>query len=371
MRRSIALLLAATACAHTDPYPIGTEPSDGPFDPSPPVQITFNATQDLQPSWLPDQSGVIYAFELTGEAPVDRCLGVLPAGGGTRRAEKCFPRDLRKDSIDALQSPAAGKGGRVAWVESHAVANHTPPDQLAIRVGSLTATDTGRIIRGFPYLAGSGLVHATATHLAWLSPDTLAYLGRDVTYTASCVGCKIDSLLIGGDIVLLDVSDPALTPILVAGTTGANSLAADSDGRTVYYTFPESSQVYRQTVDNGAVSIIHDFGIGRVVRDAQVVGNRLVAVVDGRYRNRAIPPGPSIQEDDGGVLVQVDLTSGIETPLPAQGNNLFKRPSLSPSGLQVVAEGYPFILNTVLDSTGTPVTDTLLSPIADLWLVQE
>ena len=164
---------------------------------------------------------------------------------------------------------------------------------------------------------------------------------------------------------------PVPTPVLVAGTTGANSLAVGADGRTVYYTFPESSQVYRQTVDNGAVSIIHDFGLGRVARDPQVVGNRLIAVVDGRYRNRDVPPYPPIQQDLGGVLVSVDLTSGIETPLPAQGNNLFKRPALSPSGQRIVAEGYPFILNTVLDSTGTPVTDTLLSAIADLWLVEE
>lgn len=365
----LLLLLAAAGCAHSDSYPIGTDPSDGPFNLSPPVQVTFNFGQDLQPTWLPDQSGVIYSFELAGLAPLDRCLGVLPAAGGTRRAEKCYPGDLTTDTTDALQSPAPGPGGLVAWVETHGAAGHTAPDRSAIRLGRLPVSDSGRIIRPLPYLAGSGLLHATATHLAWLSPDTLVYLGRDVLYTAACSNCKLDTLLTGGDIVLLDVSDAVPTPILVTGTNGANSVAVGTDGRTVYYTFPESSQVYRQTVDNGAVTIAHDFGVGRVVRDPRVVGNSLVAVVDGRTRLRNVPPFPPIQEDDGGVLVHVNLTSGVETPLPVQGSNLFKRPSLSASGQQLVAEGYPFILSTRVDSTGAIVVDTLLSPLADLWLV--
>jgi len=85
------------------------------------------------------------------------------------------------------------------------------------------------------------------------------------------------------------------------------------------------------------VSVAHDFGSG-IVRDVQVVGARLIAVVGGdvSFAFDSVLGYP-IQRDRGGPLVLVDLASGAETVLP--GNALaFRRPALAPSATRLVAE---------------------------------
>jgi hypothetical protein len=208
------------------------------------------------------------------------------------------------------------------------------------------------MVRTLPYPAPNGVLHATATHLGWLSSNLLTYIGTDVFYVGPCQGCKLDTVLISRDAVLLDLSTSPAALQIIPNTSEVTSLFPSADGLSIYYTRAGDTRVYQQVLASGAETMIHDFGASGIVRDAQIQGNVLTAVVGGkvRYFTDALL-GPR-QLDSGGVLYRVDLTNGTELPLPLI-LGVVQHPALSGDGRSVVVEG--------IDSNRPP-------PRTDLWL---
>ncbi len=363
-------LLAAIGCSHSEPFVPVDNGATGPFDSTPPVQLTYNLGQDRDPTWLPDGSGVLYAFQRLDRSDADWCFGVLPPAGGTRSREKCYADDIDRDSTDVLRDPAVSAGGRLAWVAEGSAIGHLNPTRAGIRVGTLDPTDRGVEVRSLPYPAPNGAVHATATHLGWLGEDALVYVGADVVYTRACNGCKLDTLIAGKDVAKLDLSSTPATVSILPGTGEATAVWPAPDAGAIYFTRRGDSRVYRQAPVGGAVTVLHDFGAGRVARDPQVIGSRLAAIVDGRVDSQVVAVFGPAQVDHGGRLAIVDLGTGGETLLPIRAL-LFRRPAFAPSGLQLAAEGYPLTLTPILDSNGTVIAvDTIIDDIADLRLVE-
>jgi hypothetical protein len=350
--RRLALPLLLSACAHTEPIGEGTIGSGGPFAPGNPLRLTFSEGQDLEPAWLANDAGILYAFEPADHPDADRCLGVLPPGGGTRRAQKCVTSDISHLLTNALRSPAVGPGGILAWVEARNRAGLRAPEESSIRVGSFALADTGRIARPLPYFAPSNQVHTTATHLGWLGPDTLVYIGAEVLFTRACSTCKLDSLVTGRDVVLLDLADPAGTPIVVPGTTSASSVIPSDDRTALYYTLGGDTHVYRRTLAGGAVSTVVDFDTLGIARDVTVRDSVVFAIVGGRVSYNTNPLFDRLQTDSGGLLVRQDLVSGLRTVL-SDTAHYFRHPRLSFDGRVLVAEG----------------TDNFGSPVPDLYLL--
>ena len=345
-----AALLAG--CGHQDGFPTGDVPDAGPRSTIPPIRLTLALGEDLAPAWLAGDASLAYSFRRETSGGTDRCLGQLPPDGGTRFLEKCILSGPDADSLHALGPVAIGPANRAAWVEARSLRNRVAPDKGGIRIGSLAPADTGAMVRTLPYLALDGIVHMTATHLGWLGGDLLSYIGADVFYVAPCQGCKVDTVLISRNAVLLDLSSEPAGLQLIPNTAEVTSLFPSGDGLSVYYTRAGDTRVYQQVLASGAEVMIHDFGASGIARDAQIQGNVLTAVVGGkvRYFNDALL-GPR-QLDSGGVLVRVDLTDGSELPLPF-ASGLVQHPALSADGRSVVVEG--------IDTGGPP-------PRTDLWL---
>jgi hypothetical protein len=364
------LLLAAIGCGHSDPFRPADNSGTGPFDSTPPLQLTLNVGQDRDPLWLPDGSGVLYAFQRLDRPDRDQCFGVVPAGGGTRRREKCYADDAGRDSTNLFRDEAVSAGGRLAWVAEATTIGRLDPVSAGIRIGTLDPTDRGIEVRTLPYLAPNGAVHATVTHLGWLGEDALVYVGTDVVYAAACNGCPPDTLLAGKDVALLNLANAPATVTILPGTSEATAVWPAPDASAIYFTRRGDSQVYRQAPVGGAVTVIHDFGAGRIARDPQVIGTRLVAIVDGVVDTVVVAIFGTAQVDSGGRVASVDLGSGIETLLPV-ANLLFRRPALSPSGQQVVAEGYPLVTTPIFDSLGQLIrVDSTITSVADLRLLE-
>jgi hypothetical protein len=340
MRRATCFLLALgiQACAHGDPFGSGTPTRNGPFAPGTPLRLTYSPGQDLEPAWLPADSGILYVLQQVEYPDDDRCLGVQPAGGGTLRARKCFTRDLAHLSTDALETPAVAASGILAWVEAHGPAGAIQPASAGIRVGNLATVDTGRIVRSLPYFAASGQVHTTATHLGWLGADTLVYVGAEVLYTRACSTCKLDTLVTGRDVVLLDLNDPSGTPTVVPGTTSASSVFPASDRTALYYTLGGDSRVYRRLLASGDTSTVADFDTLGIVRDATVIDSVVIAVVGGQVSYNTNPLFDRLQTDSGGLLVREDLRTGVRSLL-GDGSLYYRHPRPSGDGQFVVAQG--------------------------------
>ena len=105
---------------------------------------------------------------------------------------------------------------------------------------------------------------------------------------------------------------------------------------TVYYTTNGDSRVYRLVLPTETITVVHDFG-ARIVRDVQVAGGRLVAVVGGSVSFTTDSVLGPVQRDGGGVLYLVDLVSDVAVPLTSD-SEFFRHPALSPGGDRLVAE---------------------------------
>jgi hypothetical protein len=331
------LLVLVTACAHPDAFPSGDPGDTGPFPGPAPVRLTFNAGQDRTPAWYPDGSGLLYVYDQPARGDLDFCLGLLPPAGGTRQAERCPTNDFAGDSVDAREWPAASAEGRLAWVEQQGRVGLRAPAHGAIRLGGWDPGRPGTVVRTLPYLAPSGTVHVTATHLAWLGDDSLVYVGADLLYSRACSTCKVDTLVVGREIVTLDLSTDPATITIVPGTTGATAVWPLPATGALVYTLAGDSRVFRRQLATAVVDTVWDFAPLGIARDPSLDGTRLLAVVGGLVSFANDPLLGPIQPDSGGTLYLVDLSdSSVTAASPA--TQLLRHQVPRPDGHIVTAE---------------------------------
>ncbi len=334
----LALLpLIGPACSHTEPFRPGSTGNEGPHDGSLPVRLTFDPGVDQYPAWLPDGSGLLYSYELTGAPDHDRCLGLLPPGGGSRRLEQCATGDIRHDSTNALLTSAGGPGDLAAWVDVVGVRRLAGPQGGGIRVGRRGDQLGARLVQVLPYVAPGGLRHAMATNLAWLGDSAVVYVGNELVYPSACSTCKVDTVPVGREIVLLRVDRNPASLEVVAGTFEATSLSVSRDGAILYFTVAGDSRVFGRNLATGSVSIIHDFGVLGIARDVSVSGTSLVAIVGGQVSYFTDPQYGPMQVDYGGTLYHLAMGTSQVTPLSAL-DRAARHPAISPDGLHVAVE---------------------------------
>jgi hypothetical protein len=141
--------------------------------------------------------------------------------------------------------------------------------------------------------------------------------------------------------VLLDLSGAAPALSVLSGTDYASSVSLSDEPGVVYYTLGGDSRVFRRALESGDVTAVHDFGAGNIVRDVQVRGTSLVAVVGRSVLYRFEDAHGYVQRDEGGDLAFVDLSSG-GTVFFSTDTVLFRHPMISPDGSRVVVEVQPF-----------------------------
>jgi hypothetical protein len=337
----LPLLLFQWACRHNElagplDYSTGAPPSGvGAFH-----RATFNTGNDLSPSWQQGRSQIVYAYESDQDLVRDRCLATLPPAGGTRRQLACLPR-VAGDSVVHSDWPAADASGHLAFVFEHLrPAPLIPiPDSARILLSSLSQpTDTAIGFR-FPYREPGVRSYETATQLAWLSPDTLLAVGSRATIYRDCPTCVYRPVRQGREVILIDLRAVPGTLTIVPNTFAASGVAPGPSAATIYYTLAGDSRVYAQVLATGATTVVHDFAPDGIARDVSAGGNRLAVIVGGSVAYIDTPEIGPLQDDSGGTLHVYDLVAGTDSVLPDSGV-LYRHPALSPSGSELVAEGW-------------------------------
>ena len=334
------LVLASLAgCDHPIPFQPGTYVPGIPKGSGPLLRLTYNPGQDLSPSWLPDGSGFFYTGERLDRADHDRCLMLLAAGGGTIEREICDRVPAADDSVNALSAAAVAPDGRLAYVRASASLALGPPlapDYHELVVATLADPQQATVLQALPSIAPSGRGYDEAAQVQWLGASVLVYVAQHVRYVPPCRGCPPDTVSSGIELVRLDFGGPVPALSMLPGSDQASSVAvAGTD--TIYFTVNGDSRVFGLALATDSIAVVHDFGAGGIARDAQVVGNRLVAVVGGDVSFTVDPTNGPMQRDGGGTIVAVDRRTGLETPLTPIGT-LFRHPALAPSGKRLVAE---------------------------------
>ena len=321
---------------------VGSYTPGGPFGSGVPLRLTYNPGEDLGPVWLPDGSGFLYTMEQLDRDDKDRCLVLMPAGGGSIEREICDRTPAADDSVDAYSAAAIAANGSLVYVRGTAsfaagwpVTTH---DQQLV-VGTLAdPVDTRVLLPSIPYPSPSGRVHQGVAQVRWLNDTSLVYVGQQVSYPAVCMSCVLrDTLASGLEIMRLDFGSTTATLHVLPGTSEASSVTVA--GRdTLLFTINGDTRIFRFTLTDSAVAVVHDFGGGGIARDVQSGGGRFLAVVGGTVSFTPDSVTGGVQRDSGGTIVLVDPSTGNETPLAA--GSLFRHPALAPDGKRIVAESY-------------------------------
>jgi hypothetical protein len=306
---------------------------------------------------LPDGSGILYTWEKSPVENNDRCLGILPPGGGTRLREICNTSAGQLDSTEAYGPASVSAAGRLAYSYAQSTPLRMNPNVIQLRVASLADPQDFVVVHTLP-LGVEGVGVGAIGDLHWLSETRLVYLAQSVEYVAPAPGAPRDTIINGLAVALVDLQNFS-TPALVPGTATATAVSLGDAPETIVYTLAGDSRVYRKELATGATTVLHDFGALGIARDAVIQGNRLLAVVGGFVSFTIDPQLGGIQTDQGGPIYEVDLATGQQRQLPG-GNvqRVFRHPAISPTGA-VAAEGYVFV-----QSGGGSIVDAL----ADLLL---
>ena len=333
---SLSLL---AACEHTAPFRPEPPAPAPPFSELFPRRITFNLGDDRTPSWRPDGSGIIYSTEREDRTDHDRCLAILPPEGGTIQTRFCRVEPVYADSTELMEAPAVSPGGRLFF---HQVVSRIGQQKLGasrLMLGQADDPLGATLLLGVPYTAPNGRIHSSVRIPQWLGNDSLVYLAEQLFYEGSTF--FPDTFFTGLDVMLLDLASGGPVYTVIPGTDYASSVAVSEQPGVIYYTLGGDSRVFRRMLSTGDVSTIFDFGPGNIVRDAQVHGSKLVAVVGGSVLYRFEDPHGNVQRDEGGNLAFVDLGTGSVTTF-ATDTVLFRHPMISPDGRRVVVEVQPF-----------------------------
>lgn len=364
----VVLCLAVLTGCHTDAFQAPDTGGNTPFQPGTPLRLTFNPGTDRGPRWLPDGSGILYSLEHQGDTSTDRqglrdwdrCLGLLPPGGGQLLWERCERSDGSDTTTDAWEWPASGPDGELAWMRTV-----SPVHAVAYRERWLTVESGGIPLDliSFPYTSASGAMVGDARDIRWVTTNRMVYVAQANSYPAPCRGCPPDTLTTGVEIVLLDLTGAPVRSI-VPGTNMASSVAPGATPDEIYFTLNNDGRVFHQVLSSGVTTVVHDFGGAGIARDIDVVGRELIAVVGGPVTFLIDPVLGPVQRDDGGNLHLVDLDSGSDVIL-GDAFRCWRHPALSPDGTKVVAEGYGFS-----STTGDCDASTFSGGTADLWLLE-
>ncbi len=339
MRAAVCLAAVVVACDHPAPFKPGDYTPNGPLGGGPAVRLTYNPGTDLAPIWLPGDSGIFYSAQRIDRVDLDRCFAVLPPTGGAISRYACRT-SAGDDSVDVFEGAALDSSGQIAYVRarSHRLpVRPVTPDVQALVVATLGDPNAVRVLQALPYTAPSTHQHTGISHIGWLAPRRLVYLGERVTYPRPCSSCAPDTVRTGVEVVTLDFSSATPIVTVVPTTDSASSVAVGATGDTIYFTRNGDSRVYRHVFSSNQTDTIHDFGIAGIARDVGLANGRLVAVVGGNviYVVDSVL-GPS-QVDAGGELHVVTLATGAETVL-GNASSRFRRPALSPDGTRVATE---------------------------------
>jgi hypothetical protein len=335
----LLVLLLALGCSHGEPFAVEDQSRDTPFASTPPVRLTFNDGDDRTAAWLPDQSGIIYSSERLDAVDHDRCLLVLPPGGGSVTRAACQDAVAHEDTTDRFEAPAVNAEGRIVFLRAVSTIGLQKGPAMHLMLGRADDPAAAAPVTIVPYFASSGKTHFNVSHTQWLGPNRFVYLAEDLFYQGSTF--LPDTFSTGLEIVRGDIAGESVTLTVVAGTELASSVAAGPDDDTIFFTLGGDSRVLRQSLATGERTVVHDFGGGLIARDVQVRGNTLVAIVGRSVLFQFEEAHGWVQRDEGGDLYVVNLATGA-TGVVSLAETLFRRPALSPDGRFIVVEASPF-----------------------------
>lgn len=260
----LASLCLAAACTHSDAF---TNPVSalGPSSAGPDVQLTYNPDQDYWPIWTQDGKGILYAYVDQNDVK-HRCIGLLPASGGTRVWSLCDDRVIRADTASSYAAFALDSTGRLLVAEAVSPGSGTTlTHEPAVTLWTAdTASPYARTnLLSLPTTVDGNTI-SWLSDVAWTGPASFIALGSKFGTVTHCViaavaldsavECRgVDSVFVDSQDVVVQgtVSAGKATLHAVAGTSGATGYTLAEGGASVVFSAWQDTQLYRVPITGG------------------------------------------------------------------------------------------------------------------------
>jgi len=252
MRLIPALLLLAAACGHSEPYTTGPTASDGPFANAAPARLTYNSFTDSAASLTADGQGLLYLY--TGLANGDRCIGLLPPGGGSRRWELCDTRFEAADSGKSYSAPALNSDGQLLYLSALARRGRDGPDRTTLWLADSALPFQRRALISFPVNVGGQGV-SWLTDAQWTGPETFIARAGLLSVAEQCRGCSLDTTVVPSGMVRGTITPTGATLSFVPGAESPTVVSLAESGASLVFV-RGSAEVRRVAATGGTSSLV-------------------------------------------------------------------------------------------------------------------
>lgn len=230
MRLSPAWLLLAAACAHSEPFTSTPPASDGPFSEAAPVRLTYSLYTDSAASLTEDGTGLLYLYTETPNG--DRCVGLIPPGGGTQRWRMCDERPGRADSAKSFSAPALGSDGRLIYMQALARRGRLVPDVTTLWLADSANPFSRRALVSFPlFLEGSSI--SWLSDAQWTGANTFVAKAGVLSVTQACSNCSYDTTLTVTRLVRGTINTNGAALSVIGGTQGVDLWSLAEGGASI------------------------------------------------------------------------------------------------------------------------------------------
>lgn len=331
MRLIPALLFLAAACGHTEPYTTAPINSDGPFAGAAPARLTYNSFTDSAASLTADGQGLMYLY--TGFANGDRCIGLMPTGGGSRRWELCDTRFEAADSGKSYSAAALNSDGQLLYLSALARRGRDAPDRTTLWLADSALPFQRRALISFPInVGGQGL--SWLTDAQWTGPESFIARAGLLSVAKACDRCPLDTTVVPAGIVRGAITPTGATLSFVPGAESPDVVSLAEDGSSLVF-IRGFTEVRRVASAGGASSLV-----GTLPTSARVTGlscrgsNCVVTQLNGTVTQLG---GTVIGSADGTRVYRIRLaTNAIDLLTTVPG--LWAGPVLLPTGGDVVMQ---------------------------------
>lgn len=355
----IAAALALLGCGHSDAFKVA-EPRLGPFNTGSDVRLTFNPDQDYWPAWTQDGRGILYAFvNPVGPgilADRHRCMGLLPAAGGSRIWEWCDNRQTQSDSATSFTAYALASDGRLLYVEAVAPANSASfPRQITLWLADSAAPLTRTALLTLPL--NLGMPVTWLSDIAWTGPSSFIALGQIFGSVPHCGTCFTadttfaDSTVVGGVqaasgiVVVGSIVSGHATVQAVSGTEGATGYSLAENGTSIVFIHRDDTRLFKVPATGGTAVVVATV----TMSDQQLLGvsckdSTCLVAADAvtLFSDATAPPTYPMVTVGPKELRAVSLSTGVVQILVSAGTSpatpVIAAPQISPTSGDVVVQ---------------------------------
>lgn len=252
MRLTPALLLLAAACGHTEPFTTAPTSTDGPFADAAPARLTYNGFTDSAASLTADGQGLLYLY--TGLANGDRCIGLVPPRGGSRRWELCDTRFEAADSGKSFSAPALASDGRLLYLSALARRGRDGPDHTTLWLADSALPYQRRALIAFPINIG-GQAISWLTDAQWTGADGFIARAGLLNVGRLCRDCSLDTTITPAGIVRGTISTSGAALAFVVGAEGAAVHALAENGGSIVF-MRSFTEILRVAATGGTPTLV-------------------------------------------------------------------------------------------------------------------